>query len=99
MTVGADSGTSSAGVTGGVGTLSDAIAFANAQSGPVTIDIETNVTLSGPHSPIPNANVTINGGNKAITSTTQRILFVGTDTGSKRASDSAFKGHVDVSFW
>ena len=42
------------------GTLSYALAYANAQSSPVTVNIETNVTLSGALSPILNS-LTING--------------------------------------
>jgi hypothetical protein len=52
VTVASDPGTSSSGTTGAAGTLSYALAYANAQSSPVTINIETNVTLSGALSPI-----------------------------------------------
>ena len=60
VTIANDPGTNSAGTTGAAGTLSWALAQANAQAGPHTINIQTNVTLSGPLSPIFNS-VTIDG--------------------------------------
>jgi hypothetical protein len=41
VTIGSDPGTASSGATGGAGTLSFALAYANAQSSPVTINIQS----------------------------------------------------------
>src|SRR4051794_28684140 len=67
VTVGTDPGTSSNGATGAAGTLSYALAYANAQTGPVTINISSGlgIKLSGPLSPIFNS-VTINGNGATI---------------------------------
>ena len=71
VSIGADPGTSSDGTTGAAGTLSYALAYANAQSGPTTINIQQglNITLGGPLSPIFNS-VTINGNGATISLTT-----------------------------
>jgi hypothetical protein len=80
VTVASDPGTSSSGTTGAAGTLSYALAYANAQSSPVTINIETNVTLSGALSPILNSR-TINGNGYTISGGgSQRIFFIGVDS-------------------
>ncbi len=79
VTIASDPGTSATGTTGAAGTLSYALAYANAQSSPVTINIETSVTLSGALSPIFNS-VTINGnGNTISGGGTERIFFIGVD--------------------
>ena len=86
VTIASDPGTSSSGITGAAGTLSYALAYANAQSSPVTINIQTNVTLSGPLSPILNS-VTINGnGNTIDGGGTQRIFFVGVDSATQNSA-------------
>ncbi len=74
VTSATDSGTTAAGVTGGAGTLSDALAQANATTSPVVINITTDVSLTGPLSPILNPNVTIEGNGHATTSTANRIF-------------------------
>ena len=48
VTIGTDPGTTSSGATGAEGTLSWALAQANANAGPHIIEIETDITLSGP---------------------------------------------------
>jgi hypothetical protein len=81
VTVAIDSGTASDGSVGGIGTLSNAIACANADTGfrPVYIYLQTNVTLSGPLSPILGSMV-INGNYHTIDGGgTQRIFMVGVD--------------------
>ena len=79
VTIANDPGTNSAGTTGAAGTLSWALAQANAQAGPHTINIQTDVTLSGPLSPIFNS-VTINGNGHTIDAGgTTRIFMVGVD--------------------
>lgn len=87
VTVGADSGTASSGATGGAGTLSAAIAMLNASNAPnQVINIQTNVTLSGPLSPILNS-VTINGnGNTISGGNSQRIFFVGVDSATQNSA-------------
>jgi uncharacterized protein with beta-barrel porin domain len=86
VTIGSDPGTSSSGATGAAGTLSFALAYANAQSSPVTINIQTNVTLSGPLSPILNS-VTINGNGFTISgNNSQRIFFVGVDSATQTSA-------------
>ena len=50
-----DPGTNSAGTTGAPGTLSWALAQANAQAGSHTINITVDVNLTGPLSPIFNS--------------------------------------------
>ncbi len=86
VTAANDTGTMSSGATGGVGTLSSALAYANAQSSPVTINIQTNVTLTGPLSPILNS-VTINGNGFTISGGgTQRIFFVGVDSATQTSA-------------
>jgi len=87
VTVASDSGTTSAGATGGSGTLSWAIAQLNSSSAAgQVINIETNVTLSGPLSPIFNS-VTINGnGNTISGNNTQRIFMVGVDTATQQSA-------------
>lgn len=84
VTVSADSGTTSAGATGGVGTLSWALAQLNSSSAAgQVINIQTNVTLSGALSPIFNS-VTINGNGFTISgNNSQRIFMVGTDTATQ----------------
>lgn len=95
VNVAADPGTSSSGATGGAGTLSYALAYANAQSSPVTINIQTNVTLSGPLSPIFNS-VTINGnGNTISGNNTTRIFMVGVDEATR--SSGAVAGSIVAS--
>ena len=79
VTVASDPGTNSAGTTGGPGTLSAALAQINASTPPggFIINLQTNVTLSGPLSPIFNS-VTINGnGNTISGGNSQRIFMVG----------------------
>ncbi|MFZ3312095.1 MAG: hypothetical protein WA280_22320, partial [Xanthobacteraceae bacterium] len=87
VTVAADPGTANTGATGGTGTLSYAVAYANAYGNGVTIDIFTNVTLNGPLSPILNSTM-INGEGggytiTAISSTSNRVFFVGTDVANE----------------
>ncbi|GMO95054.1 autotransporter domain-containing protein [Bradyrhizobium sp. TM239] len=83
VTIASDPGTASSGTTGAAGTLSYALAYANARSSPVTINIQTDVTLAGPLSPIFNS-LTINGNGHTIDGGgTQRIFFVGVDTETK----------------
>ena len=80
VNIASDPGTSSNGATGAAGTLSYALAYANAQSSPVTVNIETNVTLSGALSPILNS-LTINGNGYTISGGgSQRIFFIGVDS-------------------
>ena len=84
VTVATDPGTANTGVTGGAGTLSYAVAYANAYGNGVTINIYNNVTLNGPLSPILNSTtITGVGGNYGISSTTNRIFFVGTDAANE----------------
>jgi autotransporter-associated beta strand protein len=87
VTVATDPGTSSNGTTGGVGTLSWAIATLNASSATgQVINIETNVTLGGPLSPIFNS-VTINGYNNTISGGgTQRIFMIGVDSATQNSA-------------
>src|SRR5215472_12070136 len=79
VTVANDPGTTSAGTTGGAGTLSAALAQINASVAPpggFVINLQTNVTLSGPLSPIFNS-VTINGNGFTISgNSSQRIFMV-----------------------
>lgn len=82
-----DTGTTPAGATSASPgnsrlSLSTALAMANADTSgtPVVIDLTGDVTLTGPLSPILNPNVTINGNGHIITSMSQRIFFVGTDS-------------------
>ncbi|MBR2819966.1 MAG: hypothetical protein IKE60_35175, partial [Reyranella sp.] len=86
VTVAADSGTTAAGATGGAGTLSAALAQVNASVAPpggFIINLQTNVTLSGPLSPIFNS-VTINGNGFTISgNNTQRIFMVGVDEATR----------------
>ena len=88
VTVASDTGTTSAGATGGAGTLSAALAQINASVAPpggFVINLQTNVTLSGPLSPIFNS-VTINGnGNTISGNNSQRIFMVGVDTATQTA--------------
>ena len=95
VTVAADPGTSPDGTTGGPGTLSYAIAQVNASDpagGPYTINIQTNVNLSGELSPIL-GSVTINGNGNSITASgSNRIFFVGTDTASQQANPNSIIG-------
>ena len=65
VTIADDPGTNSAGTTGAPGTLSWALAQANAQAGPHTINITVDVNLTGPLSPIFNS-VTIEGNGHTI---------------------------------
>ena len=67
VTVANDTGTTSGGSTGGASTLSAALAQINASTPPggFIINLQTNVTLSGPLSPIFNS-VTINGNGYTI---------------------------------
>jgi uncharacterized protein with beta-barrel porin domain len=84
VTVANDPGTSATGTTGAPGTLSWALAQVNATaSSTQVINIQTNVTLSGPLSPIFNS-VTINGnGNTVSGGGTQRIFMVGVDSATQ----------------
>ena len=92
VNIASDPGTSSNGATGAAGTLSYALAYANAQSSAVTINIETNVTLSGPLSPILNS-LTVNGnGNTISGNNSQRIFFIGVDSATQ--SSAAVAGSI-----
>lgn len=63
-----------------MGTLSWALAQANATAGPHIIDIQVDVSLTGPLSPIFNS-VTINGNGHTIDANdATRIFMVGVDT-------------------
>jgi uncharacterized protein with beta-barrel porin domain len=81
VTIANDPGTSASGSTGGPGTLSWALAQVNATaSSTQVINIQTDVTLSGPLSPIFNS-VTINGNGHAVSGGgSQRIFMVGVDS-------------------
>jgi hypothetical protein len=88
VTVASDTGTTSAGATGGAGTLSAALAQVNASTPPggFIINLQTNVTLSGPLSPIFNS-VTINGNGFTISgNNSQRIFMVGVDTATQTSA-------------
>jgi uncharacterized protein with beta-barrel porin domain len=87
VTAASDPGTSSAGATGSVGTLSWALAQLNGSSAAnQVINIETNVALSGPLSPIFNS-VTINGNGFTISgNNTTRIFMVGVDTATQQSA-------------
>ena len=76
-----DPGTAADGTTGVTGTLSWALAQANATAGAnFTIDIQVDVSLHGPLSPIFNS-VTINGNGHTIDANGEtRIFMVGVDT-------------------
>jgi hypothetical protein len=80
VTVSADPGTQPDGTTGAPGTLSWALAQANATPGPHTINIMVDVDLTGPLSPIFNS-VTINGknGHTIDANHATRIFMVGVD--------------------
>jgi len=78
VTVPIDLGTQSDGTTGAVGTLSWALAQANASPGPHTINIQVDVGLVGPLSPIFNS-VTIEGNGHTIFAHATRIFMVGVD--------------------
>ncbi len=95
VTVANDPGTAPDGTTGGVGTLSYAIAQLNASNpdnGPYTISIQTNVNLAGELSPIL-GSVTITGNGNSITASgSNRIFFVGTDTASQQANPNSIIG-------
>ena len=79
VTVPIDLGTQSDGTTGAPGTLSWALAQANASPGPHTINILTDVVLTGPLSPIFNS-VTIEGNSRLIDAGGEtRIFMVGVD--------------------
>ena len=95
VTIANDPGTSPDGTTGGPGTLSYAIAQVNASNpdgGPYTINIQTNVNLSGEMSPIL-GSVTISGNGNTITANNfNRIFFVGTDTASQQANPNSIIG-------
>jgi hypothetical protein len=88
-----DPGTLHDGTTGAPHTLSWAVAQINADpAGNDVIDIETDVNLSGPLSPIFNS-VTINGhGHKIDAHGTTRIFMVGVDTATE--TDPAFAGSI-----
>src|SRR5215472_5565307 len=92
VTVANDPGTTSAGTTGGAGTLSAALAQINASVAPpggFVINLQTNVTLSGPLSPIFNS-VTINGNGFTISgNSSQRIFMVGVDTATQTSAGVA----------
>jgi hypothetical protein len=108
VTVGNDPGTSSSGATGGPGTLSAALAQVNASTPPggFIINLQTNVTLSGPLSPIFNS-VTINGGGFTISgNNTTRIFMIGVDSATQtrgplpaRSSRSGRKSRSAMSRW
>ena len=79
VTIADDPGTASDGTTGAAGTLSWALAQVNATAGAHEIDIEVDVNLSGPLSPILNS-VTINGNGHTIDAGgATRIFMVGVD--------------------
>lgn len=87
VTVGVDPGTSSDGSTT-VGTLSWAIAQANAFFGPHVIDIQTDVALSGPTSPILNS-VTITGNGHTIDGGgATRIFMIGVDAATLASTEA-----------
>jgi hypothetical protein len=89
--VAADTGTASDGTTI-VNSLSWAIAQVNATPGPHFIDIEVDVALSGPLSPILNS-VTISGHGHTIDAGGDvRIFMVGVDAATQ--SDAAYAGSV-----
>ncbi|WP_421724478.1 hypothetical protein [Bauldia sp.] len=89
VTIANDPGTTPQGVTGAEGTLSWALAQANATEGPHTIEIQTDVTVNGPLSPIFNS-VTINGNGYTIDGNgNQRIFMVGVDEATLNDSDYA----------
>jgi len=91
VTVANDSGTTSGGSTGGAGTLSAALAQINASTPPggFIINLQTNVTLSGPLSPIFNS-VSINGNGFTISgNNSQRIFMVGVDTATQTSAGVA----------
>src|SRR5215471_8868655 len=91
VTVANDTGTTPAGATGGAGTLSAALAQVNASTPPggFVINLQTNVTLSGPLSPIFNS-VTINGNGFTISgNNSQRIFMVGVDTATQNSAGVA----------
>jgi hypothetical protein len=85
VTVGNDPGTSSSGATGGPGTLSAALAQVNASTPPggFIINLQTNVTLSGPLSPIFNS-VTINVVASPSAATTRRASSWSASTPRRR---------------
>ena len=89
VTVANDTGTTSAGATGGLNSLSAALAQVNASvvpPGGFIINLQTNVTLSGPLSPIFNS-VTINGNGFTISgNNSQRIFMVGVDTATQTSA-------------
>ena len=92
VTVANDPGTASDGTTGAVGTLSWAIAQANATTGPHEIDINVDVNLSGPLSPIFNS-VTINGnGHTVDAGGVTRIFMIGVDNATLH--DSTYAGSI-----
>ena len=91
VTVANDTGTTSGGSTGGAGTLSAALAQINASTPPggFIINLQTNVTLSGPLSPIFNS-VSINGNGFTISgNNSQRIFMVGVDTATQTSAGVA----------
>jgi autotransporter-associated beta strand protein len=92
VTIANDPGTNSAGTTGPAGTLSWALAQANASPGPHTINITVDVALAGPLSPIFNS-VTIEGNGHTIDAGgTTRIFVVGVDLATM--NDSRWAGSI-----
>ncbi len=92
VTVANDPGTASDGTTGSVGTLSWAIAQANATTGPHQIDINVDVNLTGPLSPVFNS-VTINGnGHTVDAGGVTRIFMIGVDNATLH--DSRYAGSI-----
>jgi uncharacterized protein with beta-barrel porin domain len=87
VTIANDPGTSAAGSTGAPGTLSWALAQVNATaSSTQVINIQTNVMLSGPLSPLFNS-VTINGNGHIVSGGgTQRIFMVGVDSATQTSA-------------
>jgi hypothetical protein len=91
VTNGIDPGTRSDGTTT-AGTLSWALAQANTQAGPHTINIQTDVSLTGPLSPIFNS-VTINGNDHTINANhATRIFMAGVDLATK--NDPRWAGSI-----
>ena len=87
VTIANDPGTSASGSTGGPGTLSWALAQVNATgSSTQVVNIQTDVTLSGPLSPLFNS-VTINGNGHTVSGGgTQRIFMVGVDSATQTSA-------------
>src|SRR6201991_5222654 len=87
VTIANDPGTSASGSTGAPGTLSWALAQVNAAaSSTQVINIQTDVTLSGPRSPLFNA-VTINGNGRHVSGGgPPRILLATVDSATQTSA-------------